>query len=236
MNTATRMTATRMTAAARTALHGAGRRGAHRDERGSTLMEVVVGMTIMLIFLGIFTGAIVMVFQTSNRANALTASSGQTDRAFARLDKSVRYATAISAPGSTAAGWYVEYLTTATGAPVCTQLRVNPTAQQLQARTWPAGGSTTPTATGWTPWADGITNGAAPAGSSTPPVPFTLAPLTATSGYEQLTVALTATSGSPPIPASTNATFTALDSAATAKQVSAGTATTASVCTQVSRP
>lgn len=199
-------------------------------------MEVVVGMGIMMIFLGIFTGSIVMVFQTSNRTNALTGSSGQTDRAFTRLDKSLRYATAVSTPGSTAAGWYVEYLTTATGAAVCTQLRVNPTGQQLQARTWPAGGSTTPTATAWTPWADGITNGAATAGSTTPPVPFTLAPLTVTSGYEQLTVTLTATSGSPPVPASTNATFTALDSAPTVKQIIAGRATPTTVCAQVSRP
>lgn len=197
-------------------------------------MEVVVGMSIMMIFLAIFTGSVVMVFQTSNRTNALTGSSGQTDRAFARLDKSLRYAAAISTPGTTAAGWYVEYLTTATGAAVCTQLRVNPTAQQLQARTWPAGASSTPTPTAWTPWADGITNGAAAAGSTTPPVPFTLTPITATSSYEQLTVALTATSGSPPVPAATNATFTALDSGPAAKQINAGTATT--VCTQVSRP
>ena len=195
-----------------------------------------MGMTIMMIFLGMFTGAIVMVFQTSNRANALTASSGQTDQAFAHLDKSLRYAAAISTPGTTAAGWYVEYLTTATGVAVCTQLRVNPAAQQLQARTWPATGSSTPTATAWTPWASGITNGNAPTGSTTPPVPFTLAPVTATTGYEQLTVALTATNGAPPIPAATTATFTALDSAATAKQVSTGTTSPNSVCTQVSRP
>lgn len=210
------------------------------DERGSTLMELMVGMLIMLIFLGMFTGAIVLLYQSSNRANALTASAGQTDQAFARLDRSIRYASSISTPGTDAAGWwYVEYLTvqygtTSAGVSTCTQLRVWPaaTAVQLQARSWTAGSSAT-TTTAWVPWASGITNGNVPAGSTSPPVPFVLVVNGTNVAYEQLTVNLTATSGSPAIPAQTNATFTALNSAATAK--AAGTAAVA-VCNDVARP
>lgn len=180
------------------------------DDRGTTLMELVVGMMIGLIFLGMFTGAIVLLYQNSNRDNALTRSSGQTDLAFAHLDKAVRYAAAISTPGLVGSNWYVEYLTTATGTSVCTQLRANSTTQQLEVRTLTTTGSTT-ILSGWSPWASGITNGAAAAGSALQP--FTLVANGTNVGYEQLTVNLISTSGSPAVTGQTRATFTALNSA-----------------------
>lgn len=202
-----------------------------RDERGSTLLEVIVGMLISLIFLGIFTGAIVLVYQSSNRANALTVSASQTDAAFARLDRTIRYSAAISTPGSDSLGWYVEYLTAtnaAGGTATCTQLWVNTSAQQLQARTWPQGSTA---ATPWIAWASGITNGNAAAGSAKQP--FVLVVNGTNVGYEQLTVNLAATAGSPALLAQTNGTFIALDSAPAVKTAGNGTVST---CTEVARP
>jgi len=206
-------------------------RAAHhaaRDERGSSLLEVMVGMAIGLIFLGVFTGAIVMLFQTSNRANALTASSGQTDVAFARLDKSIRYASEISKPGTTATGWYVEFMTKATGPQICTQLQLGSASGQLAARTWTVvpGSSVTPTPSPFVPWASGLTNGNAPANANDQTAPFVLRTTGTNVGFEQLIVNLVATSGSPPVPAQSNATFTALNSA-----TAATSGTPSSACT-----
>ena len=210
-----------------------------RDDRGSTLMELLVGMMIMLVFLGMFSGAIVMLYQSSNKANALTTGAGQTDTAFARLDRSIRYASAFTSPGlsTTDGSWYVEYLTTNTGSPVCTQLRVSVSAQQLQMRTWipSADGTTYSGRTAWLPWASGITNGGAAASSTNPPPPFVL--VYSKVSYEQLTVNLVATSGSPAVPAQTNATFTALNSTAAAAQAAPlGPGLALSGCGQVGRP
>ncbi len=193
-----------------------------RDDEGTTLMELVVGMMVGLIFLGMFTGAIVLLYQNSNRDNALTASSRQTDTAFSRLDRTVRYASMISTPGVSSGGsWYVEFLTRATGPQVCTQLRINVTTQKLEARTVPVSSSgTLGTPSAFALWATGITNGGAAAGTSQP---FILLPAGGVA-YEQLQVNLVATSGSPAITAQTNATFTALNSA-TAAAANTGTQT-----------
>jgi len=223
------------------------RRRTMRDDRGSTLLELLVAMGIMMIFLGIFTGAILMLYQASNKANALTSSAAQTDQAFAHLDTTVRYASAISTPGRNAAAtmWYDEFLGNGTGSTVCTQLRVTTaaagstvTAQQLQARSWTLPVASGATAPSWVPWASGITNGTAAAGSTSPPVPFTLIPPGSTNvSFEQLTVQLVGTSGSPPALASTDATFTAMNSAVTAKQVAAnGSLATNLVCQDWGRP
>lgn len=215
----------------------ADRRPDLRDDRGTTLMELVVGMLVGLIFLSMFTGAIVILYQTSNRANALTASAGQTGNAFARLDKSIRYAASISQPGTTSTGWYVEYLTNALtpgGAATCTQLQVTvPTATtpgQLSARTWTVSGSTIGAATSFVPWASGITNGNAAATAGSPTAPFVLQTSDPTVAYEQLTVNLTATSGSPPVPAQTNATYTAINSSAAEASTRLDSTFPASVC------
>lgn len=183
------------------------------DDEGTTLMELVVGMMIGLIFLGMFTGAIVLLYQSSNRDNALTASSRQTDSAFSHLDRTLRYASKISTPAFKNGTWYVEFLTRATGPQVCTQLRINTTTQNLEARTVTVsstGALGTPSP--FTPWASGITNGTAAAGASQP---FILLPAGSVN-YEQLQVQLVATSGSPAITASTNAVFTALNSSTAA--------------------
>ncbi len=111
-------------------------------DNGTTLMELVVGMTIMSIFGGMFTTVVVMMNKSESKAEAVNATSAQIDQAFLALDKTVRYAAAISTPaavtatGPTLGDWYVELRTTNTGSEVCTQFRVDTGTQQLQKRSW----------------------------------------------------------------------------------------------------
>lgn len=202
-----------------------------RREEGSTLLEVVVGMSIMSVFLATFTGAIVTLTRTQNRAQALTTSAGQLNTAFQRLDSTIRYAAAISAPGTTgpAGAWYVEYLTTATGKQVCTQLRVDAAARQLQTRTWQLTdtGSTTPTA--WVPLASSVTNGSA-LPSSTGVVPFVLTYRDGGVAFERLTVQLVATTGNPAVTSRSAVTFTALNSPDAAALARASSTAPTTVC------
>ena len=96
---------------------------------GTSLVEVVVAMTIMVICGAIFTGAVVTLYSVTNRAQAVTNSSTQTNQAYQALDKLVRYAAAISTPGfgagvGSAKYWYVELRDTTSGSEQCTQLRL----------------------------------------------------------------------------------------------------------------
>jgi hypothetical protein len=201
------------------------------DDAGITMIEMVVGMVIMGVFLIIFTGAIVAMASTSNKVEAVTSSSAQTNDAFLRLDKLVRYADAITTPGTGAGGdWYVELDTVrnATSLETCTQLRVDITSKQLQQRTWTVTSNNGYTGlSSWLPMASNIINGAAASGSSTQPfsVPAQLA--NASTSFQRLMVTLVAASAGA-ASANTNATmtFTALDSSATAS-------TNASKCQQL---
>ena len=146
----------------------------HGAERGTSLVEVVVAMTIMVICGGIFTGAVVTLYSVTNRAQAVTNSATQTNQAYQALDKLVRYAAAVTNPGfgagvGTAKYWYVELRDTTSGSEVCTQLRLNTSNEQLQRRTWDASSQTT--LTPWVQISSGITNGAAAVGSTRTALP-----------------------------------------------------------------
>ncbi|HEU5269579.1 MAG TPA: hypothetical protein VFU36_06600, partial [Jatrophihabitans sp.] len=117
-------------------------------ERGTSLMEMVVGMGLLGVFLAVFTGSMVSVYQASNHTESVTVSAGQLNAAFLRLDKLVRYASAISTPSSTAnaaGNYYVEIQATNSGSTVCTQLRLNTGTGVLAQRSWqvPTSGTAT---------------------------------------------------------------------------------------------
>jgi type II secretory pathway pseudopilin PulG len=161
---------------------------------GTTLIELMVGMVLMSIFLAIFTGAVVMMNTAMNKSQAVNRSASQLDAAFHELDTLVRYAAAISTPGvGTSGNWYVEIRTTNSGLPVCSQLRVESTGQQLQRRTWEVGGASVSALSPWVPIASGIANGRA--GSGPTSQPFYLVPVRATTILQQLTFNLAAQSG-----------------------------------------
>jgi hypothetical protein len=196
-------------------------------------------MGLMSIFMGIFTVAVVGMFSTSDKTQAAENSSAQLDTAFDRLDKQVRYATAIDppvAPTTTNTYWSVAFETTdptptTTPAPAtCTQLRVGTigtvTQQRLVERTWTltvnTDGSTSATnLSGWSQLAAGVTNGTAAAGSSDQP--FTL-PIVAGATVEQLHLRFIATDGTGKSVTTSvsEITFSALNSAAASRSVSSG--------------
>lgn len=138
-----------------------------RADDGTTLMELVVGMAIMTIFMGMFTGAVVMMNSAVNKAQAVNSSSSQLNNAFLTLDRTVRYAAAISTPGVGPSGdSYVEFRTLASGSEECTQLQADVATKQLRRRTWkvPLVGGTP----AWVSLASEITNGAVTTGADKP--------------------------------------------------------------------
>jgi type II secretory pathway pseudopilin PulG len=175
------------------------RRLREQSDRGFTMLEMVVGMTLMMIFLSIFTTAIISMFDSTNKSQAVNNGSAQLNIAFGRLDRTIRYASFVSQQSVGGDGnWYVTFQTTNTGTPVCTQLRIDKTAQRLQQRTWNVSGTAPNTTasglTGWTQLASGITNGGAAVGS--PDQPFTLTPAGSAVTSESLNLHLLALDGS----------------------------------------
>jgi type II secretory pathway pseudopilin PulG len=185
------------------------------------MVEVIVAMVIMSIAGGIFVSAVVTLSRTTNFAQAVTSSSTNNNQAYQSLDKTVRYASAISEPGlgPVTRDWYVELQDTTGGTEMCTQLRLDIATQQLQQRTWSA--SNIATLTTFKPIASGITNGAAAAGPDTQPF-YLKKPTdtdTATSSQHQaLTIRLESTSGQANgrVKSKSNFTLTALNSGAQA--------------------
>lgn len=104
-------------------------------DSGITLIEVSVAMIVMAIAMSIFTTGIVQIFRTTSRVESLSSSQSQVQIAFERLDREIRYASAISDP-VTGTDSYVEYLMATTGTNVCVELRLRSTTGQLQRRTW----------------------------------------------------------------------------------------------------
>lgn len=193
-----------------------------KGDEGMSLTELLVGMGVMVVFLTIFTGAVYSMTTTMNKVEAVTTSSGQTNTAFLKLDKLVRYASAITTPATASSGtgdWYVELsnFNSDTSVETCTQLRVDITSQQLQMRTWTATGATSYTGlSGWSPLANSITNGAAASGSADQPFTTPAALASASTSFQRLTINLVAAGdgSSASTTVRSTQTFTALNSVA----------------------
>lgn len=195
------------------------RYAAETDDRGSTLMELVVGMALLAIFLSIFTGVMLMMSRSVGKVEAAAGSAKQVDSVFLLLDRTLHYADAIGVPGRAGAtnDWHVEFETTTDSVHRCTQLRVHGTA--FQQRSWTTDGTAYASVSAWTTLAPNVTNGAD--GDTSPTRPFSTPPL-AGSGRQQLTVTIAAsaaTSASTSAALTHSMTFTALNSGATSSAV-----------------
>jgi Tfp pilus assembly protein FimT len=187
-----------------------------RSDAGVTLMELMVGLTIMTIFMGMFTGAAVMMYSSTSKAETIGETASQLSIAFSRLDTSVRYASAINTPaGPDGAGnWYVEWNgLSRTGASQCTQLQFDVTDRQLKQRVW---GSTTTTEPSFVPLASEVQL-AGDVGSNPDHHPFRLI-TGAGLPHQQLAIYLVAQamSRAGPTTSVSDVTFTAFNSPATA--------------------
>lgn len=160
-----------------------------RDDDGVTLVEMVVAMGVMLIFLGIFTGAMVMMSKSETKARSVSDTSTQLNVAFLWFDRNVRYASALTAPGASGGNFYVELSNTGSGNQVCTQVRLNTATDKLERRSWTVTGTSPAYAnlTGWLRIASNITNTT---------TPFSVASqATGSEVHQQLGVNLTSTGG-----------------------------------------
>jgi prepilin-type N-terminal cleavage/methylation domain-containing protein len=178
-----------------------GRRLRLGDDRGVTLVEVLVSMSIMSIVGAMVTVGLVQIHRLTSRSEARSTAQSQVRLAMLRLDKEVRYAAAISQEGVVGNDQYAEFLVANATSAQCVQLRVS--GGQLQRRTWTHQASPVrPTA--WTPIASDVTS----------PRPFRFIAPDGDVEYQRLEISLTsAVDAAVPNPAKgTKITFTALNS------------------------
>jgi Tfp pilus assembly protein PilV len=131
-----------------TGLH-ARRAGAHRARReaGFSLIEYSVSMGIFAVVIGITVSGVAFMARDTVKTTNLSTTTDQTRQAFTKLDRQVRYASAINMPGKNAAGnrWYVDFLgLDGDGVSTCYQWRLDTTTHQLGYRQWVPTATTLP--------------------------------------------------------------------------------------------
>jgi type II secretory pathway component PulJ len=117
----------------------------------------MVSMAVTSVVMALVTAGMLQMYRFSTRADASSTNMVQLQTAFQQLDRSVRYATAISQPNATATAsgdWYVEWSSVPGTTTVCTQLRLNGASGLLQRRSQVAGGQ----AGGWVTVASFLTS------------------------------------------------------------------------------
>jgi prepilin-type N-terminal cleavage/methylation domain-containing protein len=157
----------------------------HGNDGGFTLLEVMVTMSILAVFLAVATDGLLSLYRLTDKAQAIADAQQQVGITFGRLDRELRYSSGISTPAYVGADPFVEFVTTSTGSPICTQLRLLVSDQQLEQRTW-LQGTASITPSGWTVLANGVT---------TTSQPFALAVADATVNFQRLTVSVSAAGG-----------------------------------------
>jgi len=158
---------------------------------GTTLAELLVGMSVMAIAATVGTAGIVTIYRTLNLFEARTTAQQQLTTGFQRLDREIRYASAVSQPAMVNSDYYVEYLVGLTGTPTCVELRLHTATSQLQRRTWPNGSPTS--ASGWLSLASGVYLATDSTGQVVQP--FQLTAATAVLNYERLQVSFNSVQG-----------------------------------------
>lgn len=204
-----------------------------RSDDGVTMAEMVAGMALMTVFLGMFTGAVTLLTQGSSRAENLTATSGQLNNVFIRLDKSIRYAAAISTPtpvANASNNYYVEFQTTNTGQAICTQLQLNTATSVLRKRTW-----VIPSSGPITDLTDFTAIGANLRAPAAPKVPFALT-ASGLLDFEQLTVTLNSGIGSSKTASDSSVTYTSVNSKDASSRADSDATRPDRVCQEAGRP
>jgi prepilin-type N-terminal cleavage/methylation domain-containing protein len=181
-----------------------------RDDRGVTLIEVMVAMTLMSVAGAMFTGSIIQVYKSINKAESNYTAQSQINSAFSRLDKEIRYARSVSTPATVSGDYYVEYLVELSDVDTCVELRLHTSTSELQRRSWAQG--VTPVApTTWTTLATNIT-------ATTPFTTYGLDKNSLTGNrFQRLNITVTSKAGGATTGSTrqSNVTFTALNATAT---------------------
>ena len=109
------------------------------DDRGFTIIELVVSMTIMSIVMAVVIAAIAQIYSATTRVDTASYDRAQLTIAFRRLDAEMRYATWLSTPGLVGGNYYAEYAVPNSG---CRELKFGSGVLTLYSWVLP---STTPT-------------------------------------------------------------------------------------------
>lgn len=212
------------------------RRITRRDDAGVTLVEMMVAISLLMVVSTIFTATFTDLQRGVRKQNGFVDAAAGARRAFALLDRQVRYANTITVPGTDGAGnLYVEWQSGNPGTTqTCTQWRAVVTSGQLQQRSWtvPGNGGAV-AAPAWQTVLGGVVLTGQPAVFSTElqlaSAPDAVrVPASANLQFRQLGVVLTVQAGLPVGSASTSTTFTAANS-------STASAPAATTCNQVAR-
>lgn len=121
-------------------------------DSGLTLVELIVAISLLAVVLVIVTAMTALMYNTVNHGSSLSTAQDQSRVAIEAIDKQVRYANAITTPGTgTDGGYYVEWETGNDGQQnYCSQWRYEPSTELLQSRTWPVEDpGVTPTPSSW---------------------------------------------------------------------------------------
>ena len=113
--------------------------GRVRGEDGVTLVEMLVGMSLMVVFMTMFTTGMLALYRSTSTAEAISTAQSQLHVAFLRLDEEIRYAAEISEPDQVGADWYVEYRELTADGATCGQFRLRADGGLLQHRKWTEG-------------------------------------------------------------------------------------------------
>ena len=185
------------------------------DDRGLTLIEMIVSIVILSVVMILFTGGMLQIYRNVNKTESMSTVQTQLNVAYLRLDKEIRYASSISTQDAEGSDYYFRYLISNTGTQTCVELKLDGTAKTLLRRTW-THTTGTPAPSPWLPLASNVTATS----------PF----LTTDAAGSQLTprvqVSIRAWSG-----ASNDATSRASNAVFTALNASGGSAD-ASVCSE----
>jgi type II secretory pathway pseudopilin PulG len=214
-------------------------------ERGDTLIELLIVMIIFTLIIGIITTAIVTMMKQIDKQTGLDSNLANARKAIETLDGQLRFANAVTTPGTVASGdQYVEFRTLATNMAnqpeVCTQWRYHVASKALQYRTWsvPASGAATPTT--WLTTALSVSPASGnPIFAFTPPLPQVLKALppptkpTDPQPHQTLYVDFVTSDGSPPVTTTSQVGIAAINSQLVP---TAGNPANNSVCQEVGRP
>lgn len=153
-----------------------------KSQAGFTLVELVVAMSLFLVFVSLFVVAVSALSAGTTRARLVAETSSGVLLVFQNVDRQVRYADAVSIPGNGPSGArYIEFRTPASSArdlhTTCTQWRYEPGNGTMSSREWRDTAGALPT-----PWAQKLSD-IVPV--SDPQYPFELLQPTATGSTKQ---------------------------------------------------
>jgi type II secretory pathway pseudopilin PulG len=210
-------------------------------ERGDTLIELMIVMIIFTMIIGIVTTAIVTMMRQVDKQSGLDSNLGNARKAIETLDGQIRFANAITTPGTGSSGdQYVEFQTLETnlaGQPqVCTQWRYHVATSGLQYRTWQVPTSGAPSPSGWLTTALSVTPvGSNPVFSFSAPSPAPAQTPSADANpddpqpHQSLYVNFVTTDGAHPVSSTSQVGLAAINS-------TLNSATNNTVCQGVGRP